>query len=169
MSIASPAATVRILSNLAAEQADILVKRLSYAEMLLAEATTPAEAVKTYKLAEAARVYAYNVGAAPPLINRAVVLKLKARRKMGDLMDKERALQRSGPGAFSKLLQRGRRLLQRGARALKRNLIASLLFAILCVLVGFLVLAFYCANWQFHIFARHLPRGSRIELHLDSY
>jgi len=169
MEIASRAASARILSNLAAEQGDILVQRLAYAEMLLAEATTPSETVKAYKLAEAARVYAYNVGAAPPLINRAVVIKLKARRKLGDLMDKERALQRSGPGAFSKLLQRGRRLLQRGTGALKRNPIASLLFAILCVMVGFLIFAVYCAIWQFHISVRHLPGGSRIEFHLDSY
>lgn len=65
---------------------DIVVSRLSAAELALSDATTPAAAADIADVAEAARIYAKRVNAALPVINKATALKLTAERKAGALL-----------------------------------------------------------------------------------
>ncbi len=65
---------------------DIVVSRLTRAELALSEATTPTEAAEIADIAESARVYAKRVHAALPVINKATALKLTAERRAGELL-----------------------------------------------------------------------------------
>lgn len=67
-------------------ESDLIVSRLTRAELALADATEPAQAAEIADAAEAARVYAKRVGAALPVINKATAIKLRAERKAGEIL-----------------------------------------------------------------------------------
>ncbi|MEM7387246.1 MAG: hypothetical protein AAF514_20095, partial [Verrucomicrobiota bacterium] len=64
---------------------DVAIQKMSQAEALLAQISTPNEAASVADVAAAAAVFAKRVGAALPIINRAMEIKLAAERKAGEM------------------------------------------------------------------------------------
>lgn len=70
---------------------DTSLARLEHAERLLAEVATASEAVELIDFAEAARVYAQQAKLGTASINHAQVVKLRAERRLADVVDQGQA------------------------------------------------------------------------------